>query len=148
MNAKKILDLKDNKIYQIREEAVVFEAIEELTKNKIGLLIVKNSSGDISGVLSERDIIQKCVYQKKDPQQLRVSEIMTPREKIVVAAEEDDIQSLMNTMNEKKIRHLPVFRGKEMTGVISIGDIIKNMLEIKDYEIKSLIEYISGKYTR
>ncbi|MDP2207965.1 MAG: CBS domain-containing protein [Bacteroidota bacterium] len=148
MNAKKILELKDHKIYQIREEAVVFEAIEELTKNKVGLLIVKNSSGDISGVLSERDIIRKCVSQKKDPQQLRVSEIMTPREKIVVAGEEDDIQSLMNTMNEKRIRHLPVFRGKEMTGVVSIGDIIKNMLEIKDYEIKTLIEYISGKYPR
>ncbi|MDI6802402.1 MAG: CBS domain-containing protein [Bacteroidota bacterium] len=148
MNAKKILELKDNKIYQIREEAVVFEAIEELTKNKVGLLIVNNSNGDISGVISERDIIQKCVYQKKDPLHMKVSEIMTPREKIVVAAEEDDIQSLMNTMNEKRIRHLPVFRGKEMTGVISIGDIIKNMLEIKDYEIKSLIEYISGKYPR
>lgn len=148
MNAKKILDLKDHKIYQIHEEALVFEAIEELTKNKVGLLIVKNSNGDISGVVSERDIIQKCVYQKKDPQQLRVSEIMTPREKIVVAAEEDDIQSLMNTMTEKRIRHLPVFKGKEMTGVISIGDIIKNMLEIKDYEIKTLIEYISGKYPR
>lgn len=148
MNAKQILDLKENKIYQIREDAVVFEAIEELTKNKIGLLIVKNLNGDISGVLSERDVIQKCVYPQKDPRQLRVSEIMTPREKVVVAGEEDDIQSLMNTMNEKRIRHLPVFRGKEMTGVISIGDIIKNMLEEKEYEIKSLIEYISGNYPR
>jgi CBS domain-containing protein len=148
MNAKQILDLKENKIYQILEDAVVFEAIEELTKNKIGLLIVKNSNGDISGVVSERDIVRKCVYPKKDPLQLRVCEIMTPREKIVVAGEEDDIQSLMNTMSEKRIRHLPVFKGKEMSGVISIGDIIKNLLEIKEYEIKSLIEYISGKYPR
>ncbi len=148
MNAKRILELKDNKIYHIREDAVVFDAIEELAKNRVGLLIVKNSSGDISGVISERDIIRKCVHLKKDPQQLRVNEIMTPREKIIVATEEDDIQSLMNTMNEKRIRHIPVFRGKEMVGVISIGDIIKNMLEIKDYEIKTLIEYISGKYPR
>lgn len=148
MNAKQILDQKERKIYHISEEVVVFKAIEELAANNIGLLIVKNSEGEITGVVSERDIIRKCVHQKKDPQQLRVTDIMTPREKIVVAAEEDDIQSLMNTMTEKRIRHLPVFRGKEMTGVISIGDIIKNMLEIKDYEIKTLIEYISGKYPR
>jgi CBS domain-containing protein len=148
MNAKQILDLKESKIFQIREDAVVFEAIEVLTKNKIGLLIVKNIAGDITGVLSERDIIQKCIYPKKDPLQQKVSEIMTPRERIVVAGEEDDIQSLMNTMTEKRIRHLPIFKGGEMSGVISIGDIIKNMLEEKEYEIKSLIEYISGNYPR
>jgi CBS domain-containing protein len=148
MNAKQILDLKDNKIYQIREDAVVFEAIEELTKNKIGLLVVKNIAGDITGVISERDIIQKCLFPRKDPSMLTVREIMTPREKIVVAGEEDDIQSLMNTMTEKRIRHLPIFKGSEMSGVISIGDIIKNMLEEKEYEIKSLIEYISGNYPR
>lgn len=148
MNAKQILDLKDSKIYQIEEDAAVFEAIEELTKNKIGLLIVRNPNGDISGVLSERDIIRKCVYSQKDPMLVKVSEIMTPREKIVVAGEEDDIQSLMNTMNEKRVRHIPVFKGGEMSGIISIGDIIKNLIEIKDYEIKTLIEYISGKYPR
>lgn len=65
MNAKQILDLKENKIYQIREDAVVFEAIEELTKNQVGLLVIKNLKGDISGVLSERDIIRRCVHQKK-----------------------------------------------------------------------------------
>jgi predicted transcriptional regulator len=71
---------------------------------------------------------------------------MTPREKIVAASEGDDVQSLMNTMTQKKIRHLPIFKGMELSGVISIGDIIKNMLELKDYEIKTLIDYISGKY--
>jgi len=49
-------------------------------------------------------------------------------------------------MTQKKIRHLPIFKGMELSGVISIGDIIKNMLELKDYEIKTLIDYISGKY--
>lgn len=148
MNAKDILDSKGRKIFAVTESTTVFEAISELTNNKIGLLIVKNATGNISGVLSERDIIQKCIYLKKDPGLLRARDIMTPKEDIVVAAEEDDIQNLMNTMTEKRIRHLPIFRGQELSGIISIGDIVKSMIEIKDYEIKSLIDYISGNYPR
>jgi CBS domain-containing protein len=148
MNAKDILDSKGRKIFAVTEDTTVFDAISELANNKIGLLIVKNSAGNISGVLSERDIIQKCIYPKKDPGLLRSRDIMTPKENIVVAAEEDDIQNLMNTMTEKRIRHLPIFKGQELAGIISIGDIVKSMLEIKDYEIKSLIDYISGHYPR
>lgn len=146
MTAKEILDVKGRKVFSITENATVFEAVAELVNNKIGLLIVKNTSGTIAGVLSERDIIKKCVHPKKDPTQIRAWDIMTPREKIVAASEEDDVQSLMNTMTQKKIRHLPIFEGRELIGIISIGDIIKNMLEIKDYEIKTLLDYISGKY--
>jgi CBS domain-containing protein len=148
MNAKDILDSKGRKIFAVTESTTVYEAISELANNKIGLLIVKNATGNISGVLSERDIIQKCIYLKKDPGLLRARDIMTPKEDIVVAAEEDDIQNLMNTMTEKRIRHLPIFRGQELSGIISIGDIVKSMIEIKDYEIKSLIDYISGNYPR
>jgi CBS domain-containing protein len=148
MKAKDILGSKGRKIFAVTEDTTVFEAISELANNKIGLLIVKNATGNISGVLSERDIIQKCIYLKKDPGMLRARDIMTPKENIVVAAEEDDIQNLMNTMTEKRIRHLPIFGGKELSGIISIGDIVKSMIEIKDYEIKSLIDYISGNYPR
>jgi CBS domain-containing protein len=148
MNAKDILDSKGRKIFAVTESTTVYEAISELANNKIGLLIVKNATGNISGVLSERDIIQICIYPKKDPGLLRARDIMTPKENIVVAAEEDDIQNLMNTMTEKRIRHLPIFRGQEISGINSIGDIVKSMIEIKDYEIKSLIDYISGNYPR
>jgi len=146
MNAKEILDVKGRKIFSISEDATVSAAVEELANFKIGLLIIKNSRGDITGVISERDIVQKILHAKKETDKVRIKEIMTTKENIVVAEESDDIQSLMNTMTEKKIRHIPIFRGAELTGVISIGDVVKNMLEIKDYEIKTLIDYISGKY--
>jgi len=146
MTAKEILDSKGRKVISIKEYATVYEAVLELVNNKIGLLIVNNNKGEITGVLSERDIVQKCILPKKDPMQLKASEIMTPREKIIAAAESDDVQLLMNTMTRKKIRHLPIFKGKELSGIISIGDIIKNLLEQKDYEIRTLIDYISGKY--
>jgi CBS domain-containing protein len=146
MTAKDILDVKGRNIFSIKEEATVLEVINELVEKKIGLLIVKNAIDEITGVLSERDIIQKCIYHQREPAAIKVKHIMTPKDKIVMATEEDNIQSLMNTMTEKKIRHIPIFKGKTMTGIISIGDIIKNLLDLKDYEIRTLIDYISGKY--
>jgi CBS domain-containing protein len=146
MIAKHILDVKGRNVHTIPEESTVSSAVEELVGRRIGLLVIKNSAGDITGVLSERDVLQKCVQKKMNTTQVLVKEIMTEKEKLVAAAEEDDIHHLMNIMTEKRIRHLPIFKGKEMTGIISIGDIIKNMVEIKNTEIKSLIDYISGKY--
>ena len=146
MTAKDILDTKGRKVLTIFEDMTVFDAIGELVRNNIGLLIVKGSSGEITGVLSERDIIQKCIYLEVKPSAIRIKDIMTPRDKIVVAEERDDLQILMNTMTEKKIRHIPIFNGLTLSGIVSIGDIIKNMIELKDYQIKTLIDYISGKY--
>ncbi|MBA4313036.1 MAG: histidine kinase [Chlorobiaceae bacterium] len=146
MVAKSILDVKGRKIYSISEDAQVSVAVEELVTKRIGLLVIKNIDGGVTGVISERDILQKCVQQKRDTTQTKVKEIMTDKNHIVAASEEDDIHHLMNIMTEKRIRHLPIFKGSEMSGIISIGDIIKNMVEIKETEIRSLIDYISGKY--
>ncbi len=146
MTAKEILDLKGRKVITILEEALVIEAVSELVNNRIGLLIVKNDVGEITGVVSERDIIKKCINPKKSPEKVTVKEIMTPKEDIFVASENEDIQILMNIMTAKRIRHIPIFRGKELTGIVSIGDVVKNLLEQKDYEIKTLVDYITGKY--
>jgi len=148
MKAKDILDVKGRKIFSISEMATVFDAVDELTKYQIGLLIVKNAAGTIVGVISERDIVKKWIHQKKEPITMIVRNVMTQREVLVAAAEEDDIQTIMNVMTEKRIRHVPIFRGMELTGIISIGDIVKNLLEIKEYEIRTLIEYVSGNYPR
>jgi CBS domain-containing protein len=117
-------------------------------KYQVGLLIVKDQQGTIVGVLSERDIVKKWIHQKKEPIAMNVSDIMTRTNELVAASEEDDLQSIMNIMTEKRIRHVPIFRGQELTGIISVGDIVKNLLEIKEYEIKTLIDYVSGNYPR
>lgn len=146
MIARDILDQKGRAVFAMPADSMVSAAVKELVGKRIGLLIIKASGGDVVGVLSERDILQKCVQHQKDTTRLAVSEIMTSKEEIVAASEDDDINHLMNIMTEKRIRHLPIFNGSEMSGIISIGDIIKNMVEIKNTEIKSLLDYISGKY--
>jgi len=148
MKAKDILDVKGRKIFSIAESATVFHAVDELVKYQVGLLIVKSTAGEIVGVLSERDIVKKWIHQKKEPVTMNVRDIMTRTNELVAASEDDDIQSIMNIMTERRIRHVPIFRGHELTGIISIGDIVKNLLEMKEYEIKTLIEYVSGNYPR
>jgi CBS domain-containing protein len=146
MRAKDILSSKGRNVFTLVDEASVFEAVKILTDNKIGFLVILNAAGGVTGVLSERDVIQKCIFTRHDPEQLKVSEIMTPKYKIISATEDEHIQSIMNTMTEKKIRHIPIFNGEQLSGVISIGDVIKHILQAKDNEIKSLSEYVSGNY--
>ena len=146
MTAKDILDAKGGDIVSIAENATVFQAVAILTKYKIGLLIVHTATGRFGDVISERDVVQKCVNLKKNPEQVTVNEIMTPREQVQTGSEEEEIQEIMNTMTEKKVRHLPIFKGDELKGIISIGDVIKNLLTEKDNEIKTLSGYVSGNY--
>lgn len=146
MKAKDILSAKGSTVVSITEDTTVLQAATELSNHKIGFLIVKNASGDVCGVLSERDIINKCIASKKNPEMTTVKEIMTKKDNIILGFEEDDIQTIMNTMTEKKIRHLPVFKENQITGIISIGDIIKVLLESKDKEIQALSAYVTGSY--
>lgn len=146
MKAKDILSAKGNSVLSIQEDASVQQAVSELSSHKIGFLVVRNAGGKVTGVVSERDVVNKCVQSKSDPEKTLVKEIMTPKEKIVLGFEEDDIESIMNTMTEKKIRHLPIFSGDQITGIISIGDVVKVLLESKDKEIQALSAYVSGNY--
>ena len=146
MKAKDILDKKGRKVFSIHENEPIRVAINALAELKIGLLIIKNDENKTSGVLSERDIVNKCMYLNKNPDTDLVKTIMTPRAQIKIADDTDSIHDLMTLMNASKIRHLPIVKDDELEGVISIGDVLKSMLELKEYEIKNLSGYISGQY--
>lgn len=146
MKAKDILATKSKGVFTISEEMSVYDVVVELTKNKVGFLVVTNTTDGVAGVISERDVVHKCIHGKHDPMTKKAKEIMTPKDKLVAATENDDIQTIMNTMTERKIRHIPVFQENQLLGVISIGDVIKYILDAKDKEIKTLTEYAFGQY--
>ncbi len=143
MKVKDILDSKGRTLFTISEEKTVDDVVAMLATNKVGFLIVVNSSGNVAGVISERDVVHRCMSTKSDPLRMKAGDIMTPKDKLFTATENDDIESIMSTMTEKKIRHLPIFQGDKLTGLISIGDVIKFILEEKNEEIKSLMDYVS-----
>lgn len=146
MKAKDILASKGHVIYTVRENESVQDVVSKLVNNKIGFLIVFDSADDVIGVISERDVVNKCIHHQKHPSQMKAFEIMTRRDDLIFAVEDDDIEKIMNIITAKKIRHLPVFKEDQLTGIISIGDVIKFILEAKNDEIKVLTDYAFGQY--
>lgn len=143
MKVKDILNSKGRSLFSVTEDSTIENTVAALAANKIGFLIVKDGSNAITGVISERDIVHRCMSVKKDPRTVTAKEIMTLREHLVTANEDQEIDEVMALMTEKKIRHLPVFQGKELTGLISIGDVVKIILDAKNEEIKTLMDYVS-----
>jgi CBS domain-containing protein len=143
MKVKDILNSKGRNIFTVTEHDSVNTAVAALATNRVGFLIVMSMDGTVAGVISERDIVHRCMSLKKDPEQLKVGDIMTPKSALITAAEDDEIEKVMTTMTDKKVRHLPVFQDEEVVGLISIGDVIKFILEEKNDAIKSLMDYVS-----
>jgi CBS domain-containing protein len=128
MKVEKILESKEKEVFSIHIEAIVSDALNILNEKNIGALMVLDSSRNIQGIVTERDI-------------------MTPREKLIVARADDEINDLMGAMTQNRVRHIPVVdEHDKVMGMISIGDIIKAMLKDKDYQIRHLKDYIESKY--
>ncbi len=147
MKAEKILENKGKEIYSIHVDAIVSDALQEMSARNVGALIVLDGQRNIQGIVSERDIMRNCFRCQANVKGLAIQDVMTPRAKLIVARAEDDINDLMAAMTQNHIRHIPVVdENDKVTGMISIGDIIKALLKDKDYQIRHLRDYIESKY--
>ncbi|MCU0237259.1 MAG: CBS domain-containing protein, partial [Acidobacteria bacterium] len=134
-------------VFSIHVDAIVSDALQVMSDRNIGALIVLDGRQNVQGIVSERDIMRSCFRSQANVKGLAVQEVMTPREKLIVARAEDDINDLMGAMTQNHIRHIPVVDEKDkIVGMISIGDIIKAMIKDKDYQIRHLKDYIESKY--
>jgi CBS domain-containing protein len=106
------------------------------------LLIVRNTAGDMIGILSERDIVRAISKDGAAAIERPVSSIMT-RDVICVTAE-DDVSEVMSLMTAKRFRHLPVKRDEKLVGMISIGDVVKQRVEEAEGEAQQLRQYIAS----
>lgn len=149
MRVADLLDKKGRKVIAIHKDAIVYEAMQLLIEKNIGALLVQDDKGDILGIVSERDILRSAFHSQANCKGLAIISIMTPREKLVVSGEQDTVESLMDAMTEKHIRHIPIVSADgKPTGIISIGDLVKAQLSDKDHEIRYLRDYITDSYPR
>ena len=147
MKAEKILENKGKEVFSIHVDAIISDALQVMSDRNIGALIVLDGRQNVQGIVSERDIMRSCYRSQANVKGLAVQQVMTPREKLIVARAEDDINDLMGAMTQNHIRHIPVVDDKDkVVGMISIGDIIKAMIKDKDYQIRHLKDYIESKY--
>jgi len=138
-----ILDHKGGMVLSVNVNESVFDAINLMAQVNIGAVLVQN--GDIiSGIFTERDYLQKIALKSLSSQRTRVGDVMTSP--VISADPDDSIQQCMETMTTCRCRHLPVVENGKLLGIVSIGDLVKRMLDEKESEVEQLSQYITGTY--
>lgn len=138
---RQVLDDKGHEIYDIGPGALVYEALGEMAYRNVGALLVRE--GDkIVGMISERDYARKVILKDKASKHIPVSEIMTRR--VVCVGPEQTVDACMALMTNKRIRHLAVMDEDRLVGVVSIGDVVKAIIDHQEFTIQQLEHYITG----
>jgi CBS domain-containing protein len=141
LSVQQLLDQKPKGIHSIAPGEPVLAAIRKMAEHHIGALLVM--SGDkLVGIVSERDYARKVVLLGRSSTETKVEAIMTG--KVVTVSPRQDANDCMRLMTDKRIRHLPVVSGERVIGVLSIGDLVRAVIEEQERTIADLETYIHG----
>ena len=138
---RQLLESKAPEVFAIGPDQPVLEAIKLMADKRIGALLVMQG-GRLVGILSERDYARKIVLQGRSSATTPVSEIMTGQ--VVSVGLDDTADRCMQLVTDRRIRHLPVLDGDAVLGVVSIGDLVKAVIEDQQVEIDQLQRYIAS----
>ena len=144
MKVKDILAAKGNRVVTIEKNTSVIDAMSIFSANRIGSLLIVDKNNTILGIIGARDVLMAVVNHLEKVKMMTVEEIMTTN--LIVGTEDDSVDYILAVMTENRIRHIPVMNGKELKGMVSIGDVVKALLTEKDVENRYLKDYIADKY--
>ena len=134
-----LLERKSPDIFSVSPETSIFTACKLMVEKEIGVIVVLEEKR-VMGMVSERDIVRKIVIEEQFTRDQPISEIMNRR--VIHVSPEDTIETCMAIMTAKKYRHLTVMEAGELVGIISIGDLIKCIIDEKEMAIKQYKKYI------
>lgn len=137
-----ILRAKTNAIFSITPDTIVYEALELMVEKNVSALVVMENE-KLAGIFTERDYARKVILMGKASKETRIGEIMT--EDPITVSPESTIDDCMRLMTNKFIRHLPVVSGDKLIGIISIGDVVKFIIEEQKFIIENMEHYITGR---
>ena len=138
---RQFLDHSHRSVYSVGPNATVREALEIMAQHNIGALLVLEGSA-LAGIFSERDYARKVTLKGKSSSDLKVSEIMTS--KVITIDANHTVHQCMQIMTDHHIRHLPIMNGDNVIGLISIGDVVREMIAYQKSMIEQLQSYITG----
>ena len=138
---RQLLQMKGHDLWTISPKATVLDALKEMAERNVGALLVVEGD-QLVGIFSERDYARYVVLEGRTAEDTRVSEIMTPR--VVYVRPEQTLEDCMALMTDKHIRHLPVLDTDRLVGIISIGDVVKEIISDQEFTIRNLENYITG----
>ena len=136
-----LMDAKGSDVWSVAPDASVYEALEVMADKNVGALVVLDGD-ELVGILSERDYARKVILLSRGSRETAVSEIMS--EHPITVAPSATTAECMRLMTEHRFRHLPVMHGTRVIGVISIGDVVRAVIEDQQFLIDQLENYITG----
>ena len=135
-----LLNSKNDEIFSVTPDTLVIEAIKMMDEKKVGaLLVIKNDK--LAGIISERDYTRKVILKNRSSAKTKVSEIMTSNLK--TADPSQSLDECMVIMSHSHIRHLPVVQDGQVIGILSIMDVVKNIISEQEFTIEQLQHYIT-----
>jgi len=144
---KTIKELLDDKgprpIHSVGPEDTVFTAVTKMCEENVGAMLVL-ASGTLKGIMTERDYLRFITVQGRTARDTPVSELMT--KKIIYVTPETRVNEVMGIMTTARIRHVPVLADGDLLGIVSIGDVVKQISEDQELHIRTLEEYINDPY--
>lgn len=141
IKVKKLLEQKGTDIWSVTPDSTVFEAIKLMDEKNIGALAVLNDEG-IVGIFSERDYTRRVFQLERDPREIQVKEVMT--QDVLYAKPDERCEEVLCVMSKHDIRHMPVIDENHTTiGMVSIGDMAKQVIEDKKLQIHNLEHYVN-----
>jgi len=136
-----ILRSKGDQVWKVSKNATVSDALSLMAEKKTGSVLVMDGE-KIAGIFTERDFARKVDLLEVKPKEVSISEVMTTE--LITVKPDDSVNHCMTIMTEKHIRHLPVIDDGKLVGIVSIGDIVKDIIEELQFMVQQLENYITG----
>ena len=138
-----LLKTKGDQIWSVEPKATIFEALEIMSEKEIGALLVMED-GKLTGIFSERDYARKVILKGKSSKETPVGELMT--KKVFYIDSQKTINDCMAMMTAKRIRHVPVIEDNQVMGIVTIGDVVNQIISEQEVTINHLENYITGSH--
>ncbi len=138
---RNILESKNHVLFSITPETTVYRALEVMVEKNVSALLVTRNE-ELVGIFTERDYARKVILKGKSSKETLISEIMTGS--LITVTPDTSIDDCMRLMTDRFIRHLPVVEADNLIGIISIGDVVKFIIEEQKFIIENMEHYITG----
>jgi CBS domain-containing protein len=139
MKIRQLIENKGRTLYSVQPEDPVLEAIRRMAEHYIGALLVMRGT-ELQGIISERDYARKVILHGRSSAETPVSQIMSSP--VITVSPDQTVQDCMKLMTDRRVRHLPVVEGGQVVGMVSIGDLVKAVIEEQQQTIEQLESYI------
>jgi len=139
---RNILESKDGGVFSVPPTITVYQAIELMCDKNIGGLLIVENDGSLAGIFTERDYARKLILKGKSSKDTLIQDLMTT--KLITVTPENTVEDCMRLMTDRHIRHLPVLDNGVLIGIVSIGDVVRCVIDEQKGIIEHLEHYITG----